>query len=153
MLTFLGGMTSTTQESFTTLLGAKKSQMTRPRTSNQLQNWQLPKTSPDSTTRYQEDQKQLNGKNVTLPTLDSCPAAVLNQANNQSEKSNFKFTREFQNHKFYKPVTIAWLSTDIVPFSFFILVVFIRFIQISCSTCFYQTCFFIWSLKNSNSKK
>jgi len=102
-----GGMVSTTQGTFTTLLGAQKSQMTRPRTSNHLQNWQPSAGSANSSSRGQQDQKQLNGKYVTLPTLEPCPAAALNLASSQSDKSSFKFTREFQNHKFYKPVTIA----------------------------------------------
>ena len=100
-------MVSTTQGTFTTLLGAQKSQMTRPRTSNHLQNWQPSAGSANSSSRGQQDQKQLNGKYVTLPTLEPCPAAALNLASSQSDKSSFKFTREFQNHKFYKPVTIA----------------------------------------------
>ena len=109
-----GGMVSTTKDSFTTLLGAQKSKMTRPRTSNHLQNWQSSSASADNNIRGQQGQKQLNAKNVTLPTLEPCPAAALNQADSQSDKSSFKFTREFQNHKFYKPVTIAWPVIDMI---------------------------------------
>ena len=39
-------------------------------------------------------------KSFTLPAIEPCPAAVLHV----DEKSNYQFTRELHNHRFYKPI-------------------------------------------------
>ena len=82
---FQSTMASTAQKSFVPLQGARRSQLARPPTSNQLQ----------GDHRLVVDQQ--------LPLLDPCPAAALHV----DDKSEYRFTREFQNHKFYKPVTMA----------------------------------------------
>jgi hypothetical protein len=138
-------MTSEAQDSFIPLDGAQKSQMTRPRTSNRLQDWNVnepsgrirmngnnaqQKLSHQPMTRDQvvaqqarrkhqatESSFSLGGgqqqtaqnhevdgslykKSFTLPAIEPCPAAVLHV----DDKSNYQFTRELHNHRFYRPI-------------------------------------------------
>ena len=51
----------------------------------------------------QAERDSLYKKSFTLPALQPCPAADLNNTN----KSKYEFSREVSNHRFYKPVTIA----------------------------------------------
>lgn len=49
---------------------------------------------------HSETCNSLYKKSFTLPAMEYCPASVLNM----EEKSPYKFTREFHNHRFYKPI-------------------------------------------------
>ncbi len=133
-------MTSEAQDSFIPLDGAQKSQMTRPRTSNRLQDWNVSEPSGrnrmngNNTQKYsqpmtrdqvvaqqarrkhqatessfslggqQTAQHEADGslykKSFTLPAIEPCPAAVLHV----DDKSNYQFTRELHNHRFYRPI-------------------------------------------------
>jgi hypothetical protein len=133
-------MTSEAQDSFIPLDGAQKSQMTRPRTSNRLQDWNVNEPSGrnrmngNNTQKYsqpmtrdqvvaqqarrkhqatessfslggqQTAQHEADGslykKSFTLPAIEPCPAAVLHV----DDKSNYQFTRELHNHRFYRPI-------------------------------------------------
>jgi hypothetical protein len=134
-------MMSEAQDSFIPLEGAQKSQMTRPRTSNRLQDWNvsepsgrnnrmnnnMQKLSQPIMTRDQIIAQQARRKNqatessfslnqnghsgmeadgslykksFTLPAIEPCPAAVLHV----DDKSNYQFTRELHNHRFYRPI-------------------------------------------------
>lgn len=39
-------------------------------------------------------------KSFTLPAIEQCPASVLHV----DDKSEYQFTRELHNHRFYKPI-------------------------------------------------
>ena len=133
-------MMSEAQDSFIPLEGAQKSQMTRPRTSNRLQDWNVSEPSGRNNrmnnnmqtlsqpmTRDQIIAQQARRKNqatessfslnqnghsgmeadgslykksFTLPAIEPCPAAVLHV----DDKSNYQFTRELHNHRFYRPI-------------------------------------------------
>ena len=47
-----------------------------------------------------EADRSLYKKSFTLPTIEPCPAAVLHV----DDKSNYQFTRELHNHRFYRPI-------------------------------------------------
>lgn len=47
-----------------------------------------------------EPDSSLYKKSFTLPAIEPCPAAVLHV----DEKSNYQFTRELHNHRFYRPI-------------------------------------------------
>jgi hypothetical protein len=137
-------MTSEAQDSFIPLDGAQKSQMTRPRTSNRLQDWNVNEPSGrnrmngnntqqklshqpmtrdqvvaqqarrkhqatessfslgggQQTAQHHEADGSLYKKSFTLPAIEPCPAAVLHV----DDKSNYQFTRELHNHRFYRPI-------------------------------------------------
>jgi hypothetical protein len=136
-------MTSEAQDSFIPLDGAQKSQMTRPRTSNRLQDWNVSEPScgnrmngnntqqklsqpmtrdqvvaqqarrkhqatessfslggGQQTAQHHEVDGSLYKKSFTLPAIEPCPAAVLHV----DDKSNYQFTRELHNHRFYRPI-------------------------------------------------
>lgn len=123
-------MMSEAQGSYTPLEGALRSQMTRPRTSNRLQDWnvigepagrtrqaanmqsshrdqaanrkkhQVTDSSLPINPGHLEADGSLYKKSFTLPAIEPCPAAVLHV----DEKSNYQFTRELHNHRFYKPI-------------------------------------------------
>ncbi|KAK4004593.1 Uncharacterized protein APZ42_018445 [Daphnia magna] len=47
-----------------------------------------------------ETDGSLYKKSFTLPAIEPCPAAVLHV----DDKSNYQFTRELHNHRFYRPI-------------------------------------------------
>jgi hypothetical protein len=58
--------------------------------------------SPAMTSEAQDSFHEVDGslykKSFTLPAIEPCPAAVLH------DKSNYQFTRELHNHRFYLPI-------------------------------------------------
>jgi hypothetical protein len=138
-----GDFASEAQDSFIPLDEAQKSQMTRPRTCNRLQDWIVNEPSGrnrmngnnaqqkysqpmtrdqvvaqqarrkhqatessfslgggQQTAQHHEADGSLYKKSFTLPAIEPCPAAVLHV----DDKSNYQFTRELHNHRFYRPI-------------------------------------------------